>query len=283
MRRPAILVLLVLALIGGWTASPAAAAPQVPASGRISVSSSEAQIDDVSFIEDLTPNGRFVRFTTDAPGVVTGDSNGFRDVFHRSIQIGGTVERVSVDPAGGDLDGDSSGGRITGDAGAVVFETQATEVGAGQDNGVLADVMVRDITTNITTLMSRRPGVVVNGISCDGRITDDRRVAFASETSNLVPGDSNGDEDVFLSGEVCDGQVVNVDLNKGQVPTGLADVILGTPGPDTVNALGGNDRFCGGGGNDVFRGGAGNDRAFGGAGQRHPRGGGRRGPPGRRG
>lgn len=61
----------------------------------------------------------------------------------------------------------------------------------------------------------------------------------------------------------CDGLTVTVDLNKGQSPTNGDDVILGTPGPDTINGLGGNDRICGGDRGDTINGGAGNDRIFG--------------------
>jgi alpha-tubulin suppressor-like RCC1 family protein len=61
----------------------------------------------------------------------------------------------------------------------------------------------------------------------------------------------------------CDGQAVTVNLNLAQPATGGNDVILGTPGPETINGLGGHDRICGGGGVDVINGGPGNDRLFG--------------------
>ena len=43
----------------------------------------------------------------------------------------------------------------------------------------------------------------------------------------------------------CNGLAVTVDLNLGDSPTSGHDVILGTPGPDVINALGGNDTICG--------------------------------------
>ena len=61
----------------------------------------------------------------------------------------------------------------------------------------------------------------------------------------------------------CDSQVVTVDLNLAESPTVGADVILGTPGPEVINALGGADRACGGGGVDTLNGGYGNDRLLG--------------------
>lgn len=67
--------------------------------------------------------------------------------------------------------------------------------------------------------------------------------------------------------EVCRGQQVTVSTALGQVPTEGDDVILGSPGADTINALGGNDVVCGGGGNDNVNGGGGNDILDGGAGR----------------
>ncbi len=64
----------------------------------------------------------------------------------------------------------------------------------------------------------------------------------------------------------CESVDVTVDLSLGQQPTEGPDVILGTPAADTINALGGDDRVCGGGGNDVINGGSGLDRLFGQAG-----------------
>ena len=233
---------------------------------RVSVGVGGVQGDGDTSGVHVSDTGSKFAFQSDADNFVPDDGNGQRDVFARSILLGGTVERVSVDTAGADLDEDAFVSDVSSDGDRVVFETSAPDVGGGGSGGVARDVLVRDIVGDTTTAMSRRTGVVSNGLSSGGAIADDGRVAFDSAATNLVAGDTNGVNDAFLSGEVCDGQVVNVDLNKGQVPTGLADVILGTPGPDTVNALGGNDRFCGAGGNDVFRGGTGNDRAFGGPG-----------------
>jgi streptogramin lyase len=83
----------------------------------------------------------------------------------------------------------------------------------------------------------------------------------------VAGGDSSNDR-VFRVSTVptCDGRAITVDLNQGEVPTAGADVILGKPVGETINALGGNDRICGGGGNDTINAGPGDDRAWGGAG-----------------
>ena len=64
----------------------------------------------------------------------------------------------------------------------------------------------------------------------------------------------------------CNGLPVTVDLGLGEVPTAGDDVILGTGGADTINALAGDDVICGLGGDDVLNGGNGEDTIFGGEG-----------------
>jgi Ca2+-binding RTX toxin-like protein len=64
----------------------------------------------------------------------------------------------------------------------------------------------------------------------------------------------------------CQGKIVTVNLNLGQIPTNGDDVILGTPGDDVINAKLGDDIVCGGEGDDTIRGGGGNDILLGGPG-----------------
>lgn len=64
----------------------------------------------------------------------------------------------------------------------------------------------------------------------------------------------------------CKGRFVTVNLALGESPTAGNDVILGTPGDDTVRALEGDDLICGLGGDDVLSGNQGNDFIYGGAG-----------------
>jgi|GEM_PF-974508 len=74
---------------------------------------------------------------------------------------------------------------------------------------------------------------------------------------------------------MCGGRSVSVDLAAGDVPTAQDDVILGTAGPDVINAGAGDDVVCGLGGRDSIDGadgadlvyaGGGNDRVTGGPG-----------------
>jgi len=81
----------------------------------------------------------------------------------------------------------------------VAFETSAPKVVKGDTNGT-SDVFVRDrverTTKRVSVSSSRQQGDGWSGyaaISGDGRF-----VAFTSAATNLVPGDANGKEDVFV-------------------------------------------------------------------------------------
>ncbi len=64
----------------------------------------------------------------------------------------------------------------------------------------------------------------------------------------------------------CNGLEVTVNLALGDVPTAGDDVILGTDGPDVIEAGDGADVICGGDGDDIIRAGKGGDWIDAGAG-----------------
>ncbi len=109
------------------------------------------------------------------------------------------TERVSVDTAGGDPDGVSWYSSISADGRYVAFDSDATDLVAGDGNG-WGDVFVRDRQANTTTRVS----VDTTGGDPDNRSlrpsisAEGRYVAFVSDASDLVAGDGNGWEDVFV-------------------------------------------------------------------------------------
>jgi len=124
--------------------------------------------------------------------------------FAHSAAAQGLVERVSVSSAGVEANGDSFGGDITGVGDSVVFWSNATNLVPGDTNGV-SDVFVRNRVTGTTACLSRVPGGAFgNGVSLTPRISaDGRLVVFASNASNLAPGDgesptSASSTDIFL-------------------------------------------------------------------------------------
>jgi Tol biopolymer transport system component len=168
------------------------------ATERISVDSSGAQADDHSGETALSADGRFVAFTSLATNLVPGDTNGHLDVFVRD-RSNGTTERVSVDSNALEADRDCFTPTLSSDARYVAFASDATNLVPG-DNNQDWDVFVRDRATGTTERVSvDSSGAEANGTSWYASISGDgMRVAFESSATNLVPGDTNGCNDVFV-------------------------------------------------------------------------------------
>jgi Tol biopolymer transport system component len=106
---------------------------------------------------------------------------------------------ISRNSAGQPADSHSYSPAISGDGQVVAFESWASNLVAGvavENNGVF----VRDVLAGRTELVSRTvTGSVPNAKSYRPAISSDGRwVAFWSQASNLVAGDTNSSEDVFL-------------------------------------------------------------------------------------
>jgi Tol biopolymer transport system component len=168
-----------------------------------------------------------ILYRSTASNLVTGDTLGHADIFLFN-RIAGTTERVSVTNAGGQANGPSTNGAIsgnvsTGDPRYVAFSSAATNLVTGDTNGK-ADIFVRDRVAGTT----QRVSVGAGGAQADGdsfgvSISDNGRyVAFSSIASNLVPGDTNNTTDVFVRDTVAGTtERVSVGVN-GQASGGSA-------------------------------------------------------------
>ena len=99
---------------------------------RVSVSSSGAQSNHDSFEADISDDGRYVVFRSNASNLVADDTNKRFDVFVHDRQSSQTV-RVSK-PASGESNGHSYSPAISGDGQWIVFESDATNLVAGDSN-----------------------------------------------------------------------------------------------------------------------------------------------------
>jgi Tol biopolymer transport system component len=165
---------------------------------RVSVDSVERQANSPSFGPVISADGRYVAFESAATNLVPGDTNGLSDIFVRDL-MAGTTTRVSVDSAGRQANGPSYRPAISADGRYIAFESAATGLVPGDTNG-LSDIFVRDLMTGKTTRVSVDSlGRQANGPSYSPAVSADGRfVAFESDASNLVPGDSNLRRDVFV-------------------------------------------------------------------------------------
>ncbi len=165
---------------------------------RVSVDSAGAQANADSYPSSISADGRYVAFLSFADDLVAGDTNAAYDVFVRDRQSG-TTERVSVDSAGAQGNGSSLNGSISADGRYVAFESVATDLVAGDTNGV-SDIFVHDRLTGTTERVSvDSAGVQGNDFSLAPSISGDGRfVAFLSGATNLVSGDTNLVSDVIV-------------------------------------------------------------------------------------
>lgn len=142
-------------------------------------------------------DGRYVAFDTYSEDFSALDTNSAHDVYVRDMQLD-VFELVSV---GFFAQGNASStaARVSDDGRFVVFESEASNLVAGDANGA-SDVMLRDRQTGALTIVSRIPGGAVgNGASFGASLSADARyVAFSTLATNLKFGDANGGEDVFV-------------------------------------------------------------------------------------
>ena len=181
---------------------------------RASVASDGSQGNQQSLAGTLSADGRFAAFVSDANNLVAGDGNGRTDVFVRDLQTGVT-ERASVASDGSEGNGQSGftdPPSLSADGRFVAFTSASTNLAASDVNFV-NDVFVRDRRHGST----RRASVSSAGDEGDGGATlwatltaDGRAVAFASSASNLVAGDGNAAQDVFVNTNDCGNGVLNV-------------------------------------------------------------------------
>ncbi len=201
-------VVVALALLLG-AAGDAAFSPG--ATQRVSLDSFEAQANGDSGVAAISADGRFVVFNSSASNLVPGDTNGVFDIFFRD-RPAGITERVSVpnDADQGTLGTQATGGNslspaVSADGRFVAFLSAAANLVVGDSNG-LSDAFVRDRQLGTTERVSvpnnadqGALGTQANGDSFGLAISGDARfVAFESNASNLVLGDTNGLRDVFL-------------------------------------------------------------------------------------
>ncbi len=147
----------------------------------------------------ISANGRFVAFFSNSTDLVTGGGNFEDHVFVRDLQAG-TTEQVDVsssgEPSNGFVGGFPLG--ISADGRFVVFDSTGTNLvpeGSGNQEVYLRDR--KNHTTEIVSLGRRGAfgdrGAYGPAISGNGRY-----VAFTSTSTNLVRGDTNDVDDIFV-------------------------------------------------------------------------------------
>jgi archaellum component FlaF (FlaF/FlaG flagellin family) len=204
---------------------------QTGSTSRVSVDSSGNQSSGISDNHAISADGRYVTFSSYATDLVTGDTYGYENAIFVHDRQTGSTSRVSVGGNfGSDISADgryvtfdgflydrqtditsqvyvaSSGGlsgskntAISADGRYVTFSSSANNVVPGDTNN-RGDIFLYDRQTGSTSRVSvDSSGNQSNGYSRLPDISaDGRYVTFVSDANNLLPGDTNRAEDIFL-------------------------------------------------------------------------------------
>ena len=166
---------------------------------RVSVTSSGERANGRSVNPSISADGRYVVFESNARNLADDSHEGFTDHVFVHDRHAGTTHHVSVATDGTPGNHHSSDPSLSADGRYIAFRSHATNLVAGVTNGT-DDVFVHDRVEGVTTRVSVGPGgAQADGPSGSPSISGNGRyVAFDSEATNLVPGDTNGVSDVFV-------------------------------------------------------------------------------------
>jgi Tol biopolymer transport system component len=156
------------------------------------VDTTETVLDNQIGQPSITADGRFVAFATQKLGFASAGAVSVRDRLTGTTQVvvNGT-QSFGIEPS------------ISADGRFVAFASFSSSLVTGDTNGV-SDVFVRDLVTGTTERVSvATNGAQSNGVNGVGSLfpsisADGRFVAFESFASNLVAGDTNANDDVFV-------------------------------------------------------------------------------------
>lgn len=174
--------------------------PVGPALVRMDVRTSDGKPSgsDNAGVYDISGDGRYTLFLSDAPDLVAGDGNGKADLFLYDAELG-SIQLVSRTPSGQAGNGETFGGNMSDDGSLVVFYSYATNLTGDTDTNGRHDVFLYDRDTDrngvldepggtsMTRLSTPWNGGQSNDFSGSPNISDDGRVVFFyTNAKNLV-------------------------------------------------------------------------------------------------
>jgi Tol biopolymer transport system component len=153
---------------------------------RVSLASDGTPGNGLSFFPLISADGRYVAFESNADNLVTGDTNGDRDVFVHDREAR-TTTRVSLTSNGIQGNGASISSSISADGRHVAFQSRASDLVAGDGNGSW-DVFVRDRALLKTT----RADVAVSQAAPAGPVPKGSPFSYTVTVKNHGPNAANG-------------------------------------------------------------------------------------------
>ncbi len=178
---------------------------------RISVAPDGTQANGNSYNPSISADGRYVAFQSYAKNLVIGDTNERGDIFVYD-RLTGQKKRISIASDGTQGNSDAYEPSISADGRYIAFYSAASNLVSGDTNGKW-DIFVHDQVTGQTTRVSiASNGAQANYASLGPSISaDGRYVAFYSNATNLVSGDTNNVLDIFVHDRVT-GQTTRISV-----------------------------------------------------------------------
>ncbi len=197
----------------------------------VSVSSSGDPANGGCWTSEISPDGRYVAFTSSATNLASNDTKVGWDVYVHDRQSGNT-ELVPVFIDGVNQNMRSDYPSWSGDGRFLAFESGDSNLVVGDTNGSV-DVFVRDMQSGTIELVSfANNGEQGNGdsywplLSFDGRF-----ITFDSYATNLVDEDTNSYGDTFLRDRMRDTtELVSINSNGEQGNDNSSDMDISADG-----------------------------------------------------
>lgn len=185
---------------------------------RVSVNTAGRQGNSTSIEPSISGDGRYVAFASFSTNLAqTEDRNRAYDVFVHDRQTRNT-RRLSIASDGSEANGSSRIPAVSFHGRHVAFQSKATNLVANDTNNV-QDVFVHDLQTSQTT----RASVSSNGVQANYQTAKQppisaigRYVAYQTIATNLVPGDTNGQVDIFVRNRTT-GQTTRASISTDGV------------------------------------------------------------------
>ncbi|MEG4810173.1 calcium-binding protein [Microcoleus sp. F8-D3] len=165
---------------------------------RISVNSLGKEGDRFSINPSISADGRFIAFESIATNLVLGDTNNTSDIFLHD-RLTNITTRISVNSTGNQANFDAFNPVISAGGRFIAFESNATNLVA-EDTNNTSDIFLHDrLTGNTARISVGSTGKEGDRASLNPSISADGRfIAFESNSTNLVPGDTNNTSDIFV-------------------------------------------------------------------------------------
>ena len=172
---------------------------QAGVTSLVSISNTGVPAANDSNYPAISADGHFVTFMSSANNLVSAD-NGYDDLFIRDVQTGVTsLISVRTNP---NLPNRSSGSfywsSVSGDGRYVVYDSTARDLVAAATTS--QQIYLYDRQTGVTALVTVNAGATVGNGSSQAPVIspDGRYIIYNSSAVNLVEGDTNNWQDIFL-------------------------------------------------------------------------------------